>query len=318
MFPMNSPRVNLSGWLVFYDDGSSMKSFKTHANSLQSVTIDWIHCTSQGVVARQPHPTASEKADLLSVARKNGVKVYALAANDGFKPDGVEVAMASPQAMKAHADALAKIALEEGVDGIDLDYESLKGSDRQSFTKLVQMIADALHAKKLKLVMAVHAKESEPGNWDGPQAQDYAALGKAADSIRVMTYDFHWETSEAGPISPPDWVERVMTFAATQIPPKKLEVGIAGYGYDWLAKKADGVDWTQWSGLVTAYGSAKRDPASQELVLSHNNRTAYFVDGEAARSKIAIAKKLGLNGLALWRLGSEDPGFWPIFDQLSK
>ena len=284
------PGVQLSAWMIFDDDGSSFADFKKHAKALSAISYAGMSCDKKGVVTRPAQPTTSQIADLVKVAHANGVKAYAMAVNAGFTPEGLELAMSTPESMQAHADALVKIASTDGVDGIDLDYESLQGKDRDSFTKLVQIIAKAAHAKKLRVVMAVHAKESEPGTWDGPIAQDYSALGKAVDLIRVMTYDAHWETSEAGPIAPPDWAERVLTFASTEVPPAKLELGIPGYGYDWLGKKGQGITWTEWSARVKAHGGGTRDAASQELTLSYNGRTAFFSDGEASRAKFASAK----------------------------
>jgi spore germination protein YaaH len=318
MHSTNESHVKLSGWFLLDDDGSSLNSLRTHAGSLECASTDWIHCRKDGSVVHGPHPTADERIELKKIVKRHGLKIYAMAVNEGFSAEGVEAALASPASIAAHVAALVKIAVDEGADGIDLDYESLNEKDRGGFTQFVKQLADALHSHRLRLVMAIHAKESEPGTWGGPQAQEYAALGRAADSVRVMTYDEHWNTSEAGPISSPDWVARVMAFAATQIPPGKLELGIAAYGYDWLGKKGDGIGWTEWAQRVAAHGPAKRDAASQELVLTYDGRTAYFVDGEAARPKLAIVRQLGLHGLAMWRLGSEDPGFWPIYDRLSK
>ncbi len=311
-------RVKLSGWLVFDDEGTSLKCFREHADCLQSVSVDWYKCNSKGVGMRQPRPTPAEKKEILAIAKKHKVKLYALIANPDFQPQNVEVAMASPASLKAHADSLAKLAVEDGIDGIDLDYESLPAKDRDRFSSLVKTTADACHAKGLQLVIAVHPKESEPGNWDGPQAQDFAAIGKAADYVRVMTYDFHWETGDAGPIGPPDWVDRVMTFAASEIPASKLDLGIPAYGYDWLGKKAASFGWDGWLTRVKAHGAAKRDSASHELTMSYDGRTAFFADGEASRPKFPIVRKLQLNGLAMWRLGSEDPSFWPLYKALAK
>ncbi len=312
-----TPKVQLSGWMLLDDDGTSFKTYKAHANVTKSVSTDWIHCNKQGVVSRGPHPTAAERKELISVAHQHGGRVFAMAVNENFEPDGVEVALASPKAMKDHVAAIMKIVLEDGVDGLDLDYESLNAKDREPFSAFVQMLGTSLHAKHKKLVIAVHGKESEPGTWGGTQSQDYAAIGKAVDSIRVMTYDFHWETSEAGPIAPPDWVERVMTFAKSVVPANKLELGIPAYGYDWLGKKANGIAWDQFTPLVKTYGPAKRD-ASQELVLNYKGRTIYFADGAASIPKFGISKKLGLTGLAMWRLGAEDPAFWAVYDKYSK
>ncbi len=289
-----------------------MRSFKAHADQLKSVSVDWYKCDSKGILVRQNRPNLQDRKEILATARKHHVKVYALVANEGFESKSLEKVMDSPELVKNHANQLAKMAIEDGIDGIDLDYESLAAKEREPFTKLVQAVSKACHAKKLQVVMAVHAKESEPGNWDGAQSQDWAALGKAVDYVRVMTYDFHWETSDPGPIAPPDWVERVMKFATTVIPASKLDLGIPGYGYDWLNKKADSYTWDGWVERVKQHGPAHRDPASQEMTLSYNGRTAFYADALAAKPKFDIVRKLHLNGLALWRLGSEEPSFWKL------
>ncbi len=310
--------LKMSGWVIFDDDGTSYATFKKHAAQLDAVSFSWIGCDQKGVIKEHARPTAAEKAEIVRISKKTGVKVYAMAVNEGFTPAGLEVAMATTEGMKAHADALVKIALAAGIDGIDLDYESLKASDRKNFTTLVETICRAAHSKGLRVVIAVHSKESEPGTWDGPIAQDFAALGKVVDSVRVMTYDNHWETSEAGPIAPPDWVASVMKFSATQIAPGKLEMGIPGYGYDWLDKKANGISWAQWSQLLADNGPATRDSASHEMVLKYKGRTVFFSDAQSNVPKFPIARNLGLRGFALWRLGAEDPRLWDFFDRLKK
>ena len=84
--------------------------------------------------------------------------------------------------------------------------------------------------------------------WAG--AYDYAALGAHADLITVMAYDYRGAWSEPGPVAPYDWVEQVLAFATSQIPPEKVLLGLAFYGYD----------WNTTSGTVRAlgYGPAAR------------------------------------------------------------
>ena len=289
-----------------------MRSFSAHADQLETVSVDWYKCGKGGVLSRQSHPNAAERAQILATAHKHRVKVYALVANEGFLADSLAKAMETPAAMDTHARKLADMVVEDGIDGLDLDYESLDAKFRDPFSYLVRAIADACHRRHKDVVIALHAKESEPGNWDGAIAQDWAAIGKVVDKARVMDYDFHWETSEAGPIGPPDWVERVMTFAVSVIPTSKLDLGIPAYGYDWLGKKADSFAYDGWLQRLKEHGPAKRDPASQEMTLSYNGRTAFFADALASKPKFGIVRQLHLNGLAIWRLGSEEPSFWDL------
>jgi len=301
----------MSGWLIF-DGGASMASFRAHAKQIDTVSAEWIVCKPDGHAGKREHPTVAEQKELLSVARKNGVRVLAMTSNSagGFNPAVVEKALASEAMMHTHANELVKVALDAKIDGIDLDYELLKAQDRTAYSKFVKIVADTCHAHGLKVAVALHPKTSEPGTWDGAQAQDYAAIGRAVDYVRVMTYDQHWETSEAGPVASPDWVTQIAKFAASVVPASKLELGIPSYGYDWVGKKAESMGWDEFVRRAKSGGGASRDAASQELIAKYGDHTVYFADGVAARAKFPIAKSLGLRGVAMWRFGSEDPSFW--------
>jgi spore germination protein YaaH len=325
---LHAPAIKMSAWLVF-DGGASMASFRQHAPLIDTVSAEWIRCDEDGNAVRRAHPTQLEKAELLAVARANHVRVLALASNagpDGFSAKAVEMMMERDGSMGAHAAGLVDIAVKDGLDGIDLDYELLKGEDRAHFSRFVATLARACHEKHLLLAIALHPKDSEPGTWDGTQAQDYAAIGRSVDYARVMTYDEHWNTSEAGPVSSPGWAERVAAFAATEIPPSKLDIGIPGYGYDWVGKKGVDVSWSQFLKLSHTYGQPHRDKSSSELTLDYKQQvlhsstldmfpehTVFFPDASSAAIKFKLARKLGVHGVALWRLGTEDPAMWKAF-----
>jgi len=69
-------------------------------------------------------------------------------------------------------------------------------------------------------------------NWSS--AFDYAAIGKYADWVQIMTYDEHWSGGTPGPIASLPWVENVIKYAITVIPKEKILLGVAAYGYDCL------------------------------------------------------------------------------------
>jgi spore germination protein YaaH len=177
----------------------------------------------------------------------------------------------------------------------------------------VTRLAQQAHARGLEMGIAVHPKESEPGNWDAPQAQDYKALGAAVDHFHVMTYDFHWASGDAGPVAPLPWIRSVMSFTATQVPKTKLEMGLNAYGIHWAPKGQD-LKWNDYQALVAAKGAFTRDAASNELTLKYAGGEAWFPDTVAQQAKFDLAKELGLRGIAMWMLGQEDPGLWSIVD----
>lgn len=298
-----------SGWLVFYDDGASLKAFEAHADQLDTVGSQWFECADDGTVHYASDATTERRAKGLATAHAHHVTFMGMLANPGFSAGIVESFLADPVKRDGHAANVCAACVRDGLDGIDLDYESLKAADRDSFSALVETLAAKLHAAGKLLAVSVHPKEAEPGTWDGAQAQDWARIGKAADYVRVMGYDLHWETSDAGPIAPIEWAERLIKFGLTEVPAAKLDLGIPGYGYDWVGKRGKGIDYSDFTALTGA-ATAKRDPASQELVLAHGDATAWMCDAVSESPKFALAQRLGIHGLCLWQLGSMDPAFW--------
>ena len=73
--------------------------------------------------------------------------------------------------------------------GIDIDYEKLRAGDRQVFTAFISELAAALHARGKVLSVALFAKTTNAGYAPRNMAQDYAAIGRVADQVRIMTYD---------------------------------------------------------------------------------------------------------------------------------
>lgn len=314
-----SGTLKMTGWLVYWDGSGSLAAFAKRAPLMDQVMAEAYVVTEAGDAVRRPLPTAEQRRETLRIAKEHNVKVFAMVSNyltekGGFVAEPVQAFLRTPDTRRAHAEALAKLAKEDGYHGIDLDYESLKEADRETFSAFVEEMARVARREKLLLSIAVHPKTEEPGTWDGPKAQDYARLGKAVDVFRIMTYDFSWAGSEAGPIAPIGWVEQVMAFAASVIPSSKLELGLPGYGYDWEGKQGRSITYADWRALLAKESGAVRHE-SGEMTLRYGSRTAFFADGESTRGKFAIARRLGLRGTALWRLGSEDPFTWEVFAQ---
>lgn len=309
-----APRLELSAWLVSWDP-ESMKSYEAHVGELARVYPEFVSCGEDGLPKRLDI-SKDWLPKVVALARAKGVKVLITMnnyANGDFAAKRVEDMLNSPSRMQKHIDMLLAIAAEEGVDGLDVDYESLKAADKLNFTDFVARLSEAAHARKLLVGIAVHPKESEPGNWDGPQAQDYGAIGRSVDFFHVMTYDFHWGTSEAGSIAPPAWVRSVMNFASNAVPKSKIEMGINSYGYDWQGKKAETMTWPNWQKLIAAGHRPERDDSTGELKLSFGNHEVWYPDAQAYVPKVKIAKELGLRGGAMWVLGQEDPAMWRMW-----
>ena len=313
--------TRVSGNLVFWDQARGIDAIVANADVFSEISPFWYRVLADGRVA--PYTTATGAsyvdASLLSFLRARGILVIPTVANivDGvWDGAAVRAIVADPQLRAANIANLVSLAVNNGYDGIDLDYEDLTAADRAAYTSFVRDLAAALHGAGKLLTVNVYAKTEEPGSWDGPRAQDWQAIGEAADQVRIMTYEYSWSTSAPGPIAPVSWVDDVIGFARTQIPAAKIVQGVPLYGYDWVGQRGTDIVWTQAMSLASQYAAAIRwDAASAspwfDYLAGSTRHTVWFENAASVDAKLAVAAAHDIGGVTLWRLGGEDPGAWP-------
>ncbi|MGE5289602.1 MAG: glycosyl hydrolase family 18 protein [Micromonosporaceae bacterium] len=223
--------------------------------------------------------------------------------------------------MNQHVAAIAALVQQQHYAGIDIDYENLQAADRQVFTDFVTRLGVALHAKGKILSVAVFAKTTNAGYDPRDVAQNYRAIGRAADEIRLMAYDFHWETSGPGPIAPITWIQAVLRYAKSQIPIKKIILGVPLYGYDWVGNHGTPVTWLRVFQLATSYEAQPRyDTSSQSPWFTYTDNSGrkhevWFENAESTKAKLGAARGSGIGGAYLWMYGNAETSTWSALHQ---
>jgi spore germination protein len=254
-----------------------------------------------------------------------------------FDQQAVHGMLSSPALRTQHLNDLISLLEDHpAFDGIDIDYESLLASERENYAQFMEDLADLVHAENKLLTTAVHTKIGT-GTWYGPQAQDYQRIGNAVDEITLMTYDLHWATSPtynnppptAGCQATPDWMNDVAFFAVSEINnPSKIQIGLPFYGYRWklgfenhtLQDPGVGLTYADAQELIDAYNPTsivrENNGKEQNFVVNINGTawTCYFQDSTSIAYKLAALVENDLKdyigGIAVWRLGGEDPSMW--------
>lgn len=303
----------VSAWLPYWDS-RAIDDFIAHRELYDEVLPFWYEMRSAtSIVAYE----GAGSARLLDAARSGGVAVVPTINND-FDPERLRIMLATDASIAAHVSALTDLAAP--FNGIDVDYESGRAEDRARFTTFVQRLAVSLHAAGKTLSVTVHPKTSEPGTWDGPQSQDWSAIGAVADRVRVMAYDYHWSTSSAGPVAPLSWVDAVSRFAASRITPSKVRLGMPLYGYDWVGSSGEGLMWDQIerrrlaAGLALQRSSDGAEPWFR-YTSSGQQHEVWYADSVSTAAKLDVVDRYALGGATFWRLGGEDPAIWPLLGE---
>ena len=228
----------------------------------------------------------------------------------------------SPAQMARQVAAIVALVQRHDYAGVDIDYENLHAGDRAVFSTFVRHLAGALHAHGKLLSVAVFAKTSNAGSDPRNLAQDYAAIGRVADQVRLMGYDYHWATSPPGPIAPVGWIRAVLRYAKTQIPASKIILGIPLYGYDWSGGHGTAISWLQALRLSRQHHAPPRyNVTSQAPWFSYTDRaghqhTVWFENEASSRAKFDLAQGAGIAGVYLWMYGYEDGGTWPALSRV--
>ncbi len=188
--------------------------------------------------------------------------------------------------------------------GVMFDFEELPAQAQPAYCAFLGRAKRALGGAEV----AVAAPADDP-DWHLDR------LARSVDHVILMNYDEHADGGPPGPIASQVFFESRLAAARAAVPPAKLIVAIASYAYDWHGGGTDPLTVAEaWLAAHDSGVVPRWDPASG------NSGFAYEEDGEAHTvwmvDAAAVANQLRavggtVAGVALWRLGSEDPGVWP-------
>ncbi|KKK38729.1 hypothetical protein WQ57_07000 [Mesobacillus campisalis] len=283
-------------------DKNSEQSFRKNIEEIDVLIPQWFGLTPSLEIESD---VQKEIADL---AKKNDVKVTPLIHNqrDGlWNQETIHKLLHSPQAQQKVIHELHQQIKKYGFDGINIDFENLNPSDRDLLTAFIKELYKVFHADGLTVSIDV-----PPAN----KAFDYKELEKYADKIIIMSYDEN--VLHPGPIASASWFKESLS----QISPEKLVAGLGNYGYDW--------DWeTSEAGEAVSFDDVMRlaDQADLKVQWDDMSKTPYlkykdegklheiwFLDSVTFHNQMKMSAEAGAQGVALWRLGTEDPSIWDV------
>lgn len=307
----------ISAWLpTSFDKDQARASFEANKDILDEVSPFW-YSVNPATGQLVPVEGAQDRG-LVEAAHEAKVLVIPTVHNVE-DPAAILSLLRDPERRKRHIAAIMDEVRSYGYDGFDIDYESLPAEMRGAYSAFMQELGAALHAEGKLLTVAAHAKSTDDGGLGG--FQDWKLLGEVCDRVRIMTYDFHWRGGGPGPIAPLKWVSEVTEYARSVMPAGKIEVGIPFYAYNWgKSDEALSQTWADVQQLVDRYkpdvNLQERDASGpvEESWFTYREggavRTVWFASYRALEAKLSLVQQQDLGGIAIWRLGNEDPRNW--------
>lgn len=256
--------------------------------------------------------------------KQNGYAVHPLIHNQ-FDAKLTTAFLADTKAQDRFINALVGKAASLGVDGLNLDFESLAGSDRAKYTAFVRRFTEAAHDKGLTVSIDLPRGSVR---WNHLTAFDHTALADIVDYIIIMAYDQHYSGSDVpGSVAGLQWTEEgIKEFLSYGIPRNKLILGIPFYARDWKLN-ADGSLAGNRSLVMRNIPDLLANPSvtkswddrfnQYKVTYKENGATRVFwlEDESTVAERLKLAKQYDLAGVAAWRMGHEYPDIWETMIQ---
>ena len=312
-FTMDEP-VNLAWHQVTSTDANNY-----FADTTQNMTgVNVISPTWFSASDNDGNVSSLASGEYVMQAHEKGLKVWGLV--DNFSENMSTTTVLSNTAARQNLEnQLVTYALKAGLDGINVDFESLSEDVGIHFLQFLRELSIQCHENNLVLSV------DNPVPEDFTSHYDRAEQGKVVDYVIIMGYDEHYVGSDAGSVASLPWVEQGVKDTLAEVPAKRTILAIPFYTRLWkttdggaLTSEAIGMDQAQqaisdngaetyWDKTTSQnYGTYEGDGATYQIWLE---------DSKSIAEKVKLIPKYKLAGVAEWKLGFENSGIWSVITE---
>ncbi len=306
-------------------------------------------------VEEEPWPT------LIKEAQKKKIKIYPSILSypsTQTEKKAVYTLLSTKTKRQAHVKEIVALVKKNKFDGIDIDYEAKIAEIKPYFSTFLQELSVALHKENKQLICTVEPRTPPDSRYATTSKQilskveyanDYKAIGKYCDQVRIMAYDQSTDDAKLvnqnklvgnlyAPVADIEWVKKVVTVALWDIPAKKIIIGVPTYGYKYQIIPATSTSSLKYSRigsmnfnyadeLAKGLGVTPFRNTAGELSFTYATTTGiqgeylggmkqylvWYSDSQAILDKVKLAKLYKLGGVAVFKVdGGNDPKLWDV------
>lgn len=212
---------------------------------------------------------------VIDSALKYGVKPILVVTNFGEAKN--KAFLNYPAKRKRFIDTALYLLKKRGGVGINIDFESVGKTQKDSLSVFLKDLSKALKAANPDYELSIAGPAVD---WSG--AFDLKSCAAACDYIIIMGYDYYWSGSEnAGPVAPlqgPYYcVSRsVDTYLGAGVPQNKILLGVPWYGYSWRTVDSTRMSTTLATANSITFALAEEQAAKYGKIYDDKTKSVYY------------------------------------------
>lgn len=255
--------------------------------------------------------------EYVNKAHDMGLEVWALIDNFTNKDVVDTYEVLSYTSKRAYLiENLVSTTLQYGIDGINVDFESLTQDTGEHFVQFIRELSVACHANGIVLSVDNYVPTGYTDHYGRGEQ------GVFADYVIIMGYDEHYSGSpEAGSVASIGFVEEGISKTVEEVPAQKVINALPFYTRIWKSEGA------QLTSEAVGMDLAEQFVANHSIEIRWDETTCqnygeiqegdvfyqvWLEDEESIEAKLNIMQKYNIGGVAAWKLGFEKESIWDV------
>ena len=257
-------------------------------------------------------------AEYVEAAHKMGMDVWGLVANFHSNTNVDTESVLTYTSKREHlVEGLIEAALQYGLDGINVDFESVPPTTGDAYIQFIRELSLACHEHDLVLSVDNYVPTEYTAFYNRKEQ------GIFADYVIIMGYDEHYAGSDAGSVSSMPWMVKGIQDTVALVPAEKVINAIPFYTRVWKTNGGDvtseavtmqvAADFLTRNNLTAQWDDATNQNYA-EATLGGTLYQVWMEDMDSLKVRLNVIKESGIAGVAEWKLGQELPEAWDYIE----
>lgn len=311
-----SQKLEVSGWIPYWRTATGTQEAMAHLDVFTEINPFGYTVKTDGTLNDPMNIDVPPWSTLIAAARAKKIRVVPTVM--WSDTNAMHTILSNTKKRIALEDTIAQLVKEKNFDGIDIDFEGKRADDKEYFSTFLKGLYARMGKKWVMCTIEARTPIDSrylgvPPPDAGQYANDFEAINKYCDRVRIMAYDQQSidlklnadadsKNITYAPVSDPRWVKKVMELTAKDIKKSKLVIGVATYGYEWaVTAYADGYTYDLlWPfnpgyalSIAEAYNITPARSASGELSFSYVPTSTPQAAGTVTHAQLAALAPLG-------------------------